>query len=85
VITLLGVLVRVLLLFFVARLVVRAVRGRGEARRPLEPARSPHPTELVRDRVCNTFLPRASAVAAVIGGREELFCSTVCADRARLS
>jgi hypothetical protein len=38
--------------------------------------------DLVRDRVCNTFLPRARALPAVVGGREEHFCSVACRDRA---
>jgi hypothetical protein len=81
---LLGLLVRFLLLFLVARLIVRSVSRAREARRPLERERGRRSaTELVRDPICNTFLPRSSAVAAVIGGREELFCSRLCADRAR--
>ena len=72
--------VRILLVLLLVRLVGRfvaaAIRGyRGEAPR-LET------DELVRDRVCNTFLPRARAVLATIDGREEPFCSTACRDRA---
>jgi hypothetical protein len=37
---------------------------------------------MVRDRVCNTFLPRQRALRAVVGGREEHFCSAACRDRA---
>jgi len=37
---------------------------------------------MVRDRVCNTFLPRARAVTALVGGREMHFCSAACRDRA---
>ncbi len=40
-------------------------------------------TELVRDRVCDTFLPRARALVAEVDGREEHFCSVRCRDRAR--
>jgi len=38
--------------------------------------------ELVRDRVCNTFVPRDRAVRILVGGHEEHFCSSVCAQRA---
>jgi hypothetical protein len=44
----------------------------------------PAPAPLVRDRVCNTFLPRERALVAVVDGREEHFCSTACRDRALL-
>ena len=38
--------------------------------------------DLVRDRVCNTFVARERAVMAVVNGREEHFCSAVCRDKA---
>ena len=38
--------------------------------------------DLVRDRVCNTFVPRSRAQTAVIAGHEEHFCSPACAQRA---
>jgi hypothetical protein len=38
--------------------------------------------DLVRDRVCNTFVARDRAVRAVLDGREEHFCSTACRDKA---
>jgi hypothetical protein len=38
--------------------------------------------ELVRDRICNTFLPKDRAVHALVNGQEEHFCSTACRDRA---
>lgn len=72
----LGLLLRILVVLFVVRLAVRFVAHviaglKGE----------PTPA-LVRDRVCNTFLPRERALRAVVGGREEHFCSTACRDRA---
>ena len=38
------------------------------------------PTEgtMVRDRVCNTFLPRSRALSAHAGGEEHFFCSERC-------
>ena len=38
--------------------------------------------DMVRDRICNTFLPRERAVSAVVGGRQMHFCSPACRDRA---
>jgi hypothetical protein len=38
--------------------------------------------EMVRDNVCNTFLPRDRALTIMIGGREAHFCSAACRDRA---
>ena len=39
-------------------------------------------TDLVRDHVCNTFVPRDRALPGVVGGRTEHFCSAECRDRA---
>jgi len=39
--------------------------------------------DLVHDRICNTHVPRSRALAEVVGGREEHFCSEACRDRAR--
>jgi hypothetical protein len=82
VIAFLGVLIRIVfvlvLVRFVARFVAALVRSAAAPR-----AGSPAPAgELVRDRVCNTFLPRERAIAARIAGHEEHFCSTACRDRA---
>ena len=38
--------------------------------------------ELVKDRICNTHLPRERALEARIGGRDEYFCSAACRDQA---
>jgi hypothetical protein len=77
-----GLLIRILALLLILRLAFRfvaaVVRGyRGEDGRGL-----PSSTEMVRDRICNTFLPRQRALRAVVGGREEHFCSAACRDRA---
>ena len=34
--------------------------------------------EMVRDRVCNTFLPRSRALSLSQGGQEHFFCSESC-------
>ena len=74
----LPVLLRLLLRFGAA--VVRGYRGEEAGRGP----RSAGASELVRDRVCNTFVPRERALVARIGGRDEAFCSAACRDKALL-
>jgi hypothetical protein len=76
-----------LLILLVVRLVGRALVGlfsAGPPRRsqapPARPARAVE--DLVRDRVCNTFVPRSRALTASVAGREEHFCSAACRDRA---
>lgn len=77
-------LLRILLVLLVIRLVGRfvmaAVRGyRGEVDAPAPgPRRASR--DLVRDRVCNTFLARDRAVVATISGEVEHFCSEACRD-----
>jgi hypothetical protein len=39
------------------------------------PPRVPAATDMVRDRVCDTFVPRSRALMAVVDGREQYFCS----------
>ncbi len=38
-------------------------------------------TELVRDRVCNTFIPKTRALSLEEGGRTHFFCSEECRSR----
>jgi hypothetical protein len=77
--------IRVLLVLFVVRLVLRGIaalfRARPAAPAPAAPARQ-FTSELIRDRVCNTFLPRDRALLAVVAGHEEHFCSAACRDKA---
>jgi YHS domain-containing protein len=55
-------------------------RRRGAGRPPAAPA-----VKLVRDPVCGTHLPPASAVTLAVGGTTHYFCSAVCRDRFRKS
>ena len=62
--------------FFAAPRDVQRSRSKGRPRsRAVE--------DLVRDPVCNTYVPRSRALTAVVEGREEYFCSEACRDRAR--
>lgn len=72
-----------LLLRFLARAVLAPLlraRGAGPAPRAARPAALPQ--DLVQDRVCRTYVPRASALAARVAGRDEWFCSPACRDKA---
>jgi hypothetical protein len=72
----LRILVALLLVRLLFRFVAGVVRGyRGEP--------GPRSQDMVRDRICNTFLPRDRALRALVDGREEHFCSPTCRDRAR--
>jgi hypothetical protein len=73
--------VRFLIALFLLRIGLRFVAGLIQGLREPRPA-EPLGVEMVRDRVCNTFLPRARAVTALVGGREMHFCSAACRDRA---
>ena len=78
---LLGAL-RILLILFVVRLIVRAVAALFRPSRQPREAPKMAGVDLVRDHVCNTALPRDRAIRAVIAGREEHFCSARCRDQA---
>jgi YHS domain-containing protein len=60
-------------------LISRVIRG---AVRPAAPGRAQPRREvageMVRDRVCNTFLPRSSALVERVGGETHYFCSEGC-------
>ncbi len=71
----LGVLL--LALWGIAWLVARAIRDvRARERSARDTPERDAP--MVRDRVCNTFLPRARAVVARRGAEEHFFCSDTC-------
>jgi hypothetical protein len=84
-------LLRILIALLVVRFLMRSVgaffgrRRRGTVPPAPPPAGQVAAGELVRDRVCNTFLPRERALSITIGGREEHFCSAACRDRALLA
>lgn len=69
---------------FVGRLIAHAVRRATSPSPTRRPAEAPPQAAevLVRDRVCNTFVPKSRALRAVVAGQEEYFCSAACRDRA---
>jgi hypothetical protein len=79
-------LLRFLAVLLLIRFVLRAL-ALWLRPRPVSPATHPAPLaqDLVRDRVCNTFVARDRAVKAMVGGREEHFCSTACRDQALMA
>lgn len=81
-------MIRKLLLLFVVvgiwTVVVRMARlmaARPAAARP-KPAPSPRfEGAMVRDRICETFLPRSRALSIRVADEEHFFCSAECRDR----
>ncbi len=59
---------------------IRRVFGRRPADQAPQPAAGParKTGSLVRDRVCNTYLPKARALTESRGGEEHFFCSERC-------
>lgn len=79
---LLRILFVLLLIRLIGRFVVAAVRGyRGQVAGPAPGPRLAS-QDLVRDRVCNTFVARDRAVVATMNGIVEHFCSAACRDLA---
>jgi hypothetical protein len=85
--TLIYVFYFLVVLVFV-RLVSRALGqlfGVDTQTRPSGRTRRPVPRQgedLVRDRICNTHVPRSRALTAVVEGHEEYFCSEACRQKA---
>jgi hypothetical protein len=75
-------LVRFVVALLIVRIGLRFIAGVIQGLREPPPAGAGS-IDMVRDRVCNTFLPRERAVTAIVGGREMHFCSAACRDRAR--
>lgn len=57
----------------------RALRDGSQRRRAVKPGRATG--RMVRDRVCETFLPADLALSLARGGRTHYFCSASCRDR----
>ena len=79
----LALLVRIVFWLLVLRLTVRAAASFFRPRPEVPKAKAS--AELVRDRICNTFVPQDRALLAMVGGKPEYFCSAACRDRALLA
>ena len=75
-------LFRIVLILVLARLVLRFVAAVVRGYRGAEAPVARPQEDMVRDRVCGTFLPRSQALIARVDGREAHFCSAACRDRA---
>ena len=76
-------LLRFLAILFLLRLALRFIAAVIQgATTPTADERRNQIQDLVRDRVCNTFLPRSQALVAAVGGETAFFCSATCRDRA---
>ena len=78
------VLVRLVAILFSLSVVARLLLSLWHALAPVRTSReAPRAgVSLVRDRVCNTFLPRERALVAMVDGRDEYFCSADCRAKA---
>jgi hypothetical protein len=84
-------LIRFVIAFFFLSMVARFFLALFGAllRPPTRPAAPTGPrqapsigTPLVRDRICDTFVPQDRALRASIDGHEEFFCSEACRTKA---
>lgn len=79
-------LIRIVVVLLVVRFVLRAIASFLRPKSRTQGAGAPEPRSLqgdmVRDRVCNTFVLKDRAVRAMVAGVEEPFCSVVCRDKA---
>ncbi len=73
-------LFRLVLLAFVLYLAFLAVRIFRLLTRQKRPVSGPRPLrgEMVKDEICNTYIPKDEALREVRNGREYFFCSAEC-------
>jgi hypothetical protein len=69
-----------ILVFLILRASIRAFAAGVRGTRIDAPARRAR-DELVKDPVCETYIPRRKAVARGTGAATRYFCSASCADR----
>lgn len=80
------VLLRILLLFVLVLLALRAVGrflgGLAQGASPAAPGSRPSdsPVKMAKDPVCGTFVVPGKALSATAGGDTVWFCSTECRD-----
>jgi len=66
-----------LLIYFLYRLLTMFQKTARPPQAPPEPPVSPSGT-MVKDEVCQTYLPREKALRDIIDGQERYFCSPEC-------
>jgi YHS domain-containing protein len=71
-------LLRLLLLWFIVRSVLRLVRGIAEGMKAPPAAKPPQAVPLVRDPVCGTYVVPSRALSAGTGAGTRYFCSENC-------
>ena len=64
-----------IIVYQVLKGLIRSLTATGERGSRLSPARG---DDLVRDPECETYVPRADALPAVVGGVTHYFCSSEC-------
>jgi uncharacterized protein len=74
-------LVFYIFLIYLAYLVIRVFRSLTRPRKPSPPRQIQG--VMVKDDVCNTYIPRDEAIREVRDGRERFFCSEECRRRSR--
>jgi YHS domain-containing protein len=74
-------LLAVLALFWWLGRVFRSLRAPDGRTRPSGQDRAVPEGRMVRDRVCNTFLPVSRALRLEVGSEEHYFCSEDCKQR----
>jgi YHS domain-containing protein len=74
-------LLAILALFWWLGRIFRSLRSPDAGSRPSTQAGSVPEGRMVRDRVCNTFLPVSRALRLEVGSEEHFFCSEACRQR----
>jgi YHS domain-containing protein len=70
----------ILFFVFVIYLVVSVLLGFSSLGRPRHRRREQLGGEMVRDPVCETYIPKATAIEKTFNGRPVFFCSPTCAE-----
>jgi uncharacterized protein len=73
-------LIRILFYALIAYLIYIAVKFYQSLKKPKKTSQKPgsKPGIMVKDEVCNTYLPREDAIKEVYRGKECYFCSNEC-------
>lgn len=71
---------RILLYALLAYIIYKFIRLYQVLTRKNKPSRQSKPASgvMVKDEVCNTYLPREDALKEIVEGKEYFFCSKAC-------